>query len=117
MAFNRVNPPKQLVLPRKIQEDIELKKAFDDRDYILFQLWKRLGGGDDFVNDNQNDLQDLSDQLNARIDSMIELLTEEFKELNILTDRNGLELLEQIKLLNNRFEEAFDTKLTEADND
>lgn len=49
MAANRVNPPKQLVLPNKISQDMELKKAFDDRDYILFQLWKRTGGGDDFV--------------------------------------------------------------------
>lgn len=49
---NRVNPPKQLVLPQKIAQDPELKKAFDDRDFILFQLWKRVGGGEDLVDDS-----------------------------------------------------------------
>ena len=50
---NRVNPPKQLVLPQKIAQDPELKKAFDDRDFILFQLWKRTGAGDDIVDGSQ----------------------------------------------------------------
>ena len=54
MSFNRVNPPKQLQFPPDIAKDIHLKKAFDDRDYILFQMWKRLGAGDDFVNDNES---------------------------------------------------------------
>ena len=49
---NRVNPPKQLVLPPKIAQDPELKKAFDDRDFILFQLWKRTGAGEDLVDDS-----------------------------------------------------------------
>jgi len=50
---NRVNPPKQLVLPPKIAQDPELKKAFDDRDFILFQLWQRTGAGDDLIDSNQ----------------------------------------------------------------
>ena len=50
--MNKVNPPTQLVLPRKIQEDKELKKALDDRDYILFQLWQRTGAGADLVYGN-----------------------------------------------------------------
>jgi hypothetical protein len=49
---NRVNPPKQLVLPPSIAENPELKKAFDDRDFILFQLWKRVGAGEDIVDDS-----------------------------------------------------------------
>jgi hypothetical protein len=31
---------------------MELKKAFDDRDFILFQLWKRVGAGEDLVDDS-----------------------------------------------------------------
>ena len=54
---NRVNPPKQLTLPPEVASDIKLKKAFDDRDYILFQMWKRLGGGADLVDDNQTNIQ------------------------------------------------------------
>jgi len=53
---NRVNPPKQLVLPDKIASDPDLKKAFDDRDFILFQLWKRTGAGADFIDDSKSSL-------------------------------------------------------------
>lgn len=59
MAFNRVNPPKQLQLPPDIANDIHLKKAFDDRDYILFQIWKRLGAGADLVNDNESNANEM----------------------------------------------------------
>lgn len=53
---NRVNPPKQLVLPPEVQQNPQLKKAFDDRDYILFQMWKRMGGGDDWLDSNQSNI-------------------------------------------------------------
>lgn len=58
--MNRVNPPKQVVLPRKIQDDEQLRKAFDDSYFILFQMWKRLGGGADFVDDNQSDIRNVT---------------------------------------------------------
>ena len=66
--MNRVNPPKQLVLPDSIRENLELKKAFDDRDFIMFQMWKRLGGGDDFVFDARTigyEFDDLSPFISA----------------------------------------------------
>ena len=141
--MNKVNPPTQLVLPRKIQEDKELKKAFDDRDYILFQMWKRVGGGEDYIDSSQMQIEIIDDNIdvieddievieeviatlptqediddiNARIDQLIELLTAELQESNIIAKQNGIKSLEQLRLLNNRFEEAFETKLTEADND
>lgn len=70
---NRVNPPKQLVLPPEIAENPELKKAFDDRDFILFQLWKRVGAGDDIVDSSQEQvitslgaqLKELQDQVGS----------------------------------------------------
>ena len=60
MPFNRVNPPKQLQLPPEIQNDPQLKKAFDDRDYILFQIWKRLGAGTDFVDSNETNIVEMT---------------------------------------------------------
>ena len=53
MPFNRVNPPKQVVLPPKVANDLQLKKAFDDVYFILFQMWKRTGAGADFIDENQ----------------------------------------------------------------
>jgi hypothetical protein len=66
---NRINPPKQLVLPDKVRQDVNLKKAFDDRDFILFQIWKRLGGGDDLLDDINNTDAGIaiSSQLSKRI--------------------------------------------------
>ena len=54
--MNRVNPPKQVVLPLEIQQDLSLKKAFDDAYFIMFQMWKRMGGGDDWIDSNQSNL-------------------------------------------------------------
>lgn len=58
---NRVNPPKQLRLPTKIEQDLSLKRAFDDRDYILFQLWKRTGAGQDWIEEALQGLYEFDD--------------------------------------------------------
>ena len=66
---NRVNPPKQLKLPAKVAADPEMSKSFYDRDFILFQMWKRLGGGDDLVDEAINRLNNsvkLSDIFDIR---------------------------------------------------
>ena len=52
--MNKVNPPRQLRLPPSISSNPDLRRAFDDRDYILFQLWVRSGGGADFTSDLQS---------------------------------------------------------------
>ena len=68
MPFNRVNPPRQLQLPPEIANDKQLKKAFDDRDYILFQMWKRLGGSDDLINGMESveyEFDDISSLVNS----------------------------------------------------
>lgn len=51
--MNRVNPPKQVVLPQEVSSNPALKKAFDDSYFIMFQMWKRMGGGADWVGGNQ----------------------------------------------------------------
>ena len=45
----RVNPPRQLKLPKSVSDNPDLKKAFDDLNFIVFQLWQRTGAGDDFI--------------------------------------------------------------------
>ena len=46
-----VNPPPHVKLPKKLAEDPELRVYFQNRDFIQFQLWQRLGGGTDLVAD------------------------------------------------------------------
>jgi hypothetical protein len=63
MASNRVNPPKQLVNPQEVQNNVPLKKALDDRDYILNQMWKRMGGGADWVDESREISYEFDDLL------------------------------------------------------
>jgi len=52
--MNRVNPPEQLKLP-SIKE-VGLLRFLGELKFIVFQLWKRTGGGDDWIDSNQSDI-------------------------------------------------------------
>ena len=45
----KVNPPPALRIPKKFLVDPESKPFFEQMRTILFQLWKRTGGGVDLV--------------------------------------------------------------------
>lgn len=60
---NRVNPPRQLELPAEVKQNPSLKRAFDDRDFILFQLWQRVGAGFDLPEANAQGLYEF-DEIN-----------------------------------------------------
>ena len=49
-----VNPPPHVKLPKKLAQDPELRVYFQNRDFIQFQLWQRLGGGTDLVAEASN---------------------------------------------------------------
>lgn len=80
---NRVNPPKQLVLPQSVSENQDLKKAFDDRDYILFQMWRRMGGGDDVIDGLSNGQVDVSGLL--ALLSQVDDLSSDTSDANEIT--------------------------------
>lgn len=68
MGFNRVNPPEQVTLPAKIERDLELSQAFSDVYSIMFQMWKRLGGGADWVDESRQigyEFDDISSLVDA----------------------------------------------------
>lgn len=91
---NRVNPPKQLVLPQSISENVELKKAFDDRDFILFQLWKRVGGGDDIIDNTEQAITGSNSRVSRNAARIHSLELKDFEIVNttvgIITDRNQI---------------------------
>lgn len=70
---NEVNPPPQLRIPRVIFENKELLAYEKQRDTILFQLYRKLGGNDDplsnidnySINGNSSQVQFLQQQLNG----------------------------------------------------
>jgi hypothetical protein len=68
----KANPPPFLKLPKKFAEDRELRKYFQNKDFIIFQLWKKLGGGTDlvaesnqFVTTNQAELNAINQRLGS----------------------------------------------------
>ena len=50
----RVNPPPNIKIPKQFLVDRETRAYFEKKDFIMFQVWKRLGGGDDHINNLQN---------------------------------------------------------------
>ena len=60
--MNRVNPPEQLKLP-SIKE-VGLIRFLNDLKFIVFQLWKRTGAGDDWIDDNRSGLYEFDDLVN-----------------------------------------------------
>lgn len=66
MAQQRVNPPPALPIPRSFAADREVLNWTSALNTILFQLWKRTGGGTDSV----SGLQDVAMALNEDITSL-----------------------------------------------
>lgn len=46
-----VNPPRDLKIPQIFLEDPEVRNYFERKDFILYQMWYRTGGGSDNIND------------------------------------------------------------------
>lgn len=80
MAVN-VNPPPQLKIPQAIQKDPQWLAYERQRDTILFQLWQRIGGPTDIIDESQQNITSTSSRVSrnaARINSI------ELKEFEIV---------------------------------
>lgn len=47
--MSRVNPPPHLKVPQRFIADKETRDYLENLEFIVFQLWKRVGGGNDAV--------------------------------------------------------------------
>jgi hypothetical protein len=47
--MSNVNPPPYIKMPDKFFSDRDLRRYFEGLEFIIFQLWKRTGGGSDAV--------------------------------------------------------------------
>ena len=77
----QVNPPPQLKLPQAVLKDPQWAAYERQRDTILFQLWQRMGGDTDIIEDNQQNITSSSSRVSrnaARINSL------ELKEFEIV---------------------------------
>ncbi len=83
---NPVNPPPQLRMPQQFLNDARTREYFRQTETILFQLWQRVGGATDVIEDSQQNITSTSSRVSrnsARINS-IEL--KEFEIVNTTTD-------------------------------
>lgn len=51
----KVNPPPQIKLPKSFNKDPEVREYFRRFDRMILQLWKRTGGGEDFISESRDD--------------------------------------------------------------
>lgn len=95
---NRVNPPRQIVLPPKVQADPQLKKAFDDLNFVVFQLWKRGGGSTDNLMQALDDIETIQADI-INIESDIEIIEGNVEVIKVdISDLEGdvIEIQEDI---------------------
>ncbi len=82
-----VNPPPQLKMPTVILKDPQWLAYERQRDIILFQMWQRMGGTTDIIEESQQDITGSSSRVSrnaARINSL------ELKEFEIVNTTVGL---------------------------
>ena len=97
---NPVNPPPQLQIPQALLKDRQTRDYLRQVETILFQLWNRVGGDTNIIEDSQQGLTSTSSRVSrnaARINSL------ELKEFEILTtlvdlttDRNQIILCKNV---------------------
>lgn len=57
----RVNPPPHIKIPKSLTTNKDLISVIDQLNFNLFQLWKRTGGADDYVNEALTGLYEFDD--------------------------------------------------------
>lgn len=69
-----VNPPPQIKLPDALAKDKATVTYFRHLDRMLLQLWKRTGGGSDYIDDIVSDVNPIMDlsAINNKIDDLSE---------------------------------------------
>ena len=55
----KVNPPSYLKTPSQFKDDITLGGYFEQLEFIVYQLWTRTGGQEDFIFDGGEAIEDI----------------------------------------------------------
>ena len=90
----KINPPPQLAIPQVILKDPQWAAYEKQRDVILFQLWTRVGGPVDFVEDSQQNITSSSSRVSRNAARINSLELKAFELVNVTddftTDRNQI---------------------------
>ena len=90
-----VNPPPALRLPESLRQNQDTRAYFEQIQQILFQLWKRTGGGNDDINDLLNDQSAMEGEVNEAL-GQIENISKNASIAALTADYKGNQALAQI---------------------
>lgn len=82
----KVNPPPSLKIPPSIIKDIEQRQFFEQMRTIMFQMWNRTGGNNDFVSNNEQDNTALASRVSRNSVKINSLEKESFDVETITAD-------------------------------
>ena len=85
MAVN-VNPPPQLKIPQAFLKDREVRAFIEQQNTIIFQLYKRTGGNDDYIEDSQQNISSSSSRISRNSGKINSLELKEFEIVNTTVD-------------------------------
>jgi hypothetical protein len=83
---NRVNPPPTLAIPLEFVNNKPVRDYLRQVETILFQLWQRVGGDTDIVEDNQQNITSSSSRVSRNAARINSLELKEFEIETTLTD-------------------------------
>jgi len=83
---NRVNPPPTLAIPPEFVNNKPVRDYLRQVETILFQLWQRVGGDTDIVEDNQQNITSSSSRVSRNAARINSLELKEFEIETTLTD-------------------------------
>ena len=81
-----VNPPPQLKLPQTFLKDREVRSFIEQQNIILFQIYRRIGGANDAIEDSQQDISSSSSRVSRNSAKINSLELKEFEIVNTITD-------------------------------
>ena len=84
MSHTKVNPPPQLRMPEDFYNDPVKRSFFERQNTILFQLWNRTGGSEDFIDDSEQALTSTGSRV-ARNAAKINALEKAGFDIEIIT--------------------------------
>jgi hypothetical protein len=108
--MSRVNPPPHVETPKEFLANKGTRSYFQQIEFMLFQLWKRTGGGDDLI---EGGVDDDIDNL-ANISALRSKLFKLEERVNCLEDSSNDSIMNQkIAALNQKVDELIDELIAE----
>jgi len=82
----QANPPPHITLPKEVTDKPHLAKLFNDINFYMFLLWKKLGGGSDFIQSAVQNSYEFDDLFKVNLDKDIIINTQSMDYTTFTTE-------------------------------